>query len=167
MKFLAKDAKDGGLFDWTGAIDELRRRHGRNEAKIKEDQLVLVEYFLELMCDLLLNAANCVSNSFGFERFLKEYGSRADDGAGEAVPEQGEDDGAAAAAAARTPPAACSRSPGHLDWHAPAPTASNNANSAGPVSPLHRCHQSTPLANSTARCTQSDVTGTAALNALL
>ena len=92
VKFLAKDAKDGGLFDWTGAIDELRRRHGRNEAKIKEDQLVLVEYFLELMCDLLLNAANCVSNSFGFERFLKEYGSRADDGAGEADPEQGEDD---------------------------------------------------------------------------
>ena len=42
---------------------------------------------MELVCDLLLNAGNCVSNSFGFERFLKEYGSRADDRAGESDPE--------------------------------------------------------------------------------
>ena len=75
---LTKDVNDGGLLDWTDAIAELRRRHGRNGLKIKDDQLVLVEYFLELVCDLFLDPAKCVSNSAGFERFLKEFGGRAD-----------------------------------------------------------------------------------------
>ncbi len=44
----------------------------------EEDQLVLVEYLVELVCDLLLNPANYVSNSAGFERFLKEFGGSAD-----------------------------------------------------------------------------------------
>jgi hypothetical protein len=39
---------------------------------------LLVEYFLELVCDLFLDPAKCVSNSAGFERFLKEFGGRAD-----------------------------------------------------------------------------------------
>ena len=81
MDFLTKDVNDGGLLDWTDAIAELRRRHGRNGAKIKEDQLVLVEYeyFLELVCDLFLDPAKCIiNNSAGFQRFLKEFGGRAD-----------------------------------------------------------------------------------------
>ena len=82
VDFLTNDVKAGGLLDWTDAIAELRRRHGRNGTKIKEDQLVLVEYFLELVCDLFLDPAKCVSNSAGFERFLKEFGGCAD-GSGE------------------------------------------------------------------------------------
>jgi hypothetical protein len=91
VDFLTQDARDGGLLNWTGAIDELRSRHGHKSAKIKEDQLVLVEYLVELVCDLLLNPANCVSNSAGFERFLKEFGSSAD-GDGDTTNETNEDD---------------------------------------------------------------------------
>ena len=29
---------------------------------------------MELVCDLFLDPAKCVSNSAGFERFLKEFG---------------------------------------------------------------------------------------------
>jgi hypothetical protein len=79
--FSPRTSRTAACSDWTDAIAELRRRYGRNGTNIKAGGVHV--YILELVCDLFLDTAKCVSNSAGFERFLEEFGGRAD-GNGEA-----------------------------------------------------------------------------------
>ena len=92
VDFLTKPASEGGLLDWSFAMPELLKRGGGKSAKVKELQLTMVEYLLELVCDLFLDPTNCVSNSAGFEQFLQEFGDRLV-AATVAAAAEGDDDG--------------------------------------------------------------------------
>ena len=65
---------DGGLFDWGFGVGAMLTRSTSSAAT--DARLTAVEYLLEMVYSLLLDADECVSLSGGFESFLGEYGGK-------------------------------------------------------------------------------------------
>ena len=67
---LGKDERTRSLFDWSNYIEKLESTTIRGCTTLKEKQLVVVGYFLELCYDLCISPRSNVSNNPGFEAIL-------------------------------------------------------------------------------------------------
>ena len=65
-----KDERTRSLFDWSNYIEKLESTTIRGCTTLKEKQLVVVGYFLELCYDLCISPRSNVSNNPGFEAIL-------------------------------------------------------------------------------------------------
>ena len=74
VKWLTDEKSDGGLFNWGFGVGAMLTRSTSTAAT--DARLAAVEYLLEMVYSLLLDANECVSLSGGFESFLGEYGGK-------------------------------------------------------------------------------------------
>jgi hypothetical protein len=74
VKWLTAEKSDGGLFNWGFGVGAMLTRSTSTAAT--DARLAAVEYLLEMVYSLLLDANECVSLSGGFESFLGEYGGK-------------------------------------------------------------------------------------------
>jgi hypothetical protein len=70
VSFLAKDVADGGILHWNKEALQLAQRVPLPYAMI-EKQLVMVSYFLENVDDLMIEPTYNVSQSSGWEVFMR------------------------------------------------------------------------------------------------